>query len=180
MLSDQNGRRLLALARENIIHYLNTHTMLPTADVPPEFQEKRGVFVTLKHKGNLRGCIGYPEPIYPLYTALLDSSVSAAIRDPRFSPVTVEEMNEISLEITVLTPPSQIEPDPSNVSVGVDGLCVERGFFKGILLPQVATEWGWDAEEFLCQTCMKAGLPPDCWLDGETRVYTFQGQIFSE
>jgi hypothetical protein len=180
MLSEYHGHRLLTLARENIIHYLKTHTMLSIDDIPPEFKEKRGVFVTLKREGNLRGCIGYPEPIYPLYTALLDSSVSAAIRDPRFCPVTVEEMDDITLEITVLTPPSQIVPDPSHVTVGVDGLCVERGIFKGILLPQVATEWGWDAKEFLCQACMKAGLPPDCWLDRETRVYTFQGQIFSE
>jgi uncharacterized protein (TIGR00296 family) len=180
MLSEDHGRQLLAIARENIITYLKTQKILSLNDVPHEFLEKRGVFVTLKREGTLRGCIGYPEPIYPLLDALLDSSVSAALRDSRFPPVTAEEMDDITVEVTVLTPPSQIEPNPSNIAVGRDGLCVERGIFKGILLPQVAVEWKWDAEEFLCQACMKAGLPPDCWLDGETTVYTFQGQIFSE
>ena len=180
MLTEEQGKRLLSLARENISHYLFHREMISVEDVPPEFEEKRGIFVTLKKNGDLRGCIGYPEPVHPLLFALLDSSISAAIHDPRFPPVKKEEMRDIEVEVTVLTKPEEIVPDPENVNIGQDGLIVERGIFKGILLPQVAVEWEWNAEEFLCQACMKAGLPPDCWLDGETRVYKFQGQIFSE
>ncbi len=182
MYTEEQGRKLLSIARENILHYLTHHEMLSTdnMDIPSEFQEKRGVFVTLKRHGDLRGCIGYPEPVYPLIAALLDSSVSAAVRDPRFPPVTAEEMSDIEVEVTVLTKPEEVVPAPENVKVGEDGLIVEKGIFKGILLPQVPVEWEWDAEEFLCQTCVKAGLPPDCWLDKETTVYKFQGQIFSE
>ncbi len=180
MLTEEQGRRLVQIARENITYYLTHHEMLSLEDIPLEFKEKMGVFVTLKKHGNLRGCIGYPEPVYPLITALLDSSISAALNDPRFPPVTSKEMKDIEMEVTVLTNPEEIVPDPENVKVGEDGLMVESGMYSGLLLPQVAVEWGWDAEEFLCQTCTKAGLPPDCWLDGETKVYTFQGQIFTE
>jgi uncharacterized protein (TIGR00296 family) len=180
MLTEEQGKRLISLARENILYYLNHHEMISVDDVPPEFKEERGVFVTLKKHETLRGCIGYPEPVYPLIVALLDSSVSAAVRDTRFPPVSVKEMDDIEVEITVLTKPEEIVPDPQNVCIGKDGLIIERGIFKGILLPQVPVEWEWDAEEFLCQACMKAGLPPDCWLDKDTIVYKFQGQIFSE
>lgn len=180
MITEEQGRILLSIARENITHYLTHHEMLSAKDIPPEFEEKRGVFVTLKKNGALRGCIGYPEPVFPLISALLDSSVSAAVRDPRFPPVKLAEMDDITVEVTVLTKPEKIAPDPKNVTIGEDGLIVERGIFKGILLPQIPVEWEWDAETFLCQTCMKAGLPPDCWLDKETVVYAFQGQIFSE
>ncbi len=180
MLTEEQGQRLIQIARENIIYYLKNRQMLSEDDTFPEFQEKRGVFVTLKKHETLRGCIGYPEPIYPLINALLDSSISAAVRDPRFPPVTAEEMNDITVEVTVLTKPQKIDPDPQNVTIGEDGLMVEKGMFKGILLPQVPVEWEWNAEEFLCQTCIKAGLPPDCWLDGDTIMYKFQGQIFSE
>ncbi|KYK38557.1 MAG: TIGR00296 family protein [Theionarchaea archaeon] len=180
MLTEEQGQRLIQIARQNIIYYLKNRQMLSVNDVLFEFQEKQGVFVTLKKHETLRGCIGYPEPVYPLMAALLDSSISAAVRDPRFPPVTAEEMDDITVEVTVLTTPQKIDPDPQNVTIGKDGLMVEKGMFKGILLPQVPVEWEWNAEEFLCQTCIKAGLPPDCWLDGETIVYKFQGQIFSE
>ena len=180
MFTEEQGRKLLSIARENILHYLAHHEVLSVEDIPPEFTEKRGVFVTLKKNGTLRGCIGYPEPVYPLISALLDSSVSAAVRDPRFPPVKLKEMDDITVEVTVLTNPEKFVPDPDNVAIGEDGLIVEKGIFKGILLPQVPVEWEWDAETFLCQTCIKAGLPPDCWLEKETAVYKFQGQIFSE
>lgn len=180
MFTEEQGRKLLSIARENILYYLAHHEMLSVEDIPPEFTEKRGVFVTLKKNGALRGCIGYPEPVYPLISALLDSSVSAAVRDPRFPPVKLKEMDDITVEVTVLTNPEKFVPDPNNVVIGEDGLIVEKGIFKGILLPQVPVEWEWDAETFLCQTCIKAGLPPDCWLEKETVVYKFQGQIFSE
>ncbi|MBU7018791.1 MAG: TIGR00296 family protein [Theionarchaea archaeon] len=180
MITEEQGKRLISIARENILYYLTHHEMTRVDDVPPEFKEAKGVFVTLKKHEALRGCIGYPEPVYPLIDALLDSSVSAAVRDPRFPPVSAEEMKDIDVEVTVLTKPEEIVPDPRNVTIGEDGLIIEKGVFKGILLPQVPVEWEWDAEEFLCQACMKAGLPPDCWLDKDTIVYKFQGQVFSE
>jgi uncharacterized protein (TIGR00296 family) len=180
MLTEEHGQLLLDIARKTILHYLNTREMLSITDAPPEFKEKRGIFVTLKKRGTLRGCIGYPEPVYPLLHALLDAAVSAAVRDPRFPPVTAPEMDDIDIEVTVLTQPEEIAPDPKNVTIGEDGLIAEKGVFKGILLPQVPVEWEWDAEEFLCQVCIKAGLPPDCWLDKKTTLYKFQGQIFAE
>lgn len=154
-------------------------------DMPDSFREKRGVFVTLNtypfHE--LRGCIGYPEPRFSLGSALVRAAQGACY-DPRFPPLGPEEVDHIVIEVTVLTPPELIEGDrrelPSKVVVGRDGLIAERGPFKGLLLPQVPVEWNWDAETFLCQTCMKAGLPPDCWLDPGTRLYRFEGEIFSE
>jgi uncharacterized protein (TIGR00296 family) len=180
MLTQEQGQYLVNLARKNIVHFLKTGKPLPVDDFPAILKEKRGVFVTLKKHEHLRGCIGYPEPVYPLLDALLDSSISAAVRDPRFPPVTSSEMDTLTVEVTVLTEPEPIQPDPANVTIGKDGLMVEQGIFKGILLPQVPVEWNWDSEEFLCQACIKAGLPPDCWLDKKTTVYAFQGQIFSE
>ncbi|MBU7014668.1 MAG: TIGR00296 family protein [Theionarchaea archaeon] len=180
MLTQEQGQYLVNLARKNIAHFLKTGTALPINGFPTILNEKRGVFVTLKKNEHLRGCIGYPEPVYPLIEALLDSSISAAVRDPRFPPVTASEMETVTVEVTVLTEPTPIKPDPANVTIGKDGLMIEQGMFKGILLPQVPVEWEWDSEEFLCQACIKAGLPPDCWLDKKTVVYAFQGQIFSE
>lgn len=180
MLTEEQGHTLLDIARKNILHYLETRHMLPVKENPPIFAEKKGIFITLKKHETLRGCVGFTDPVYPLINALLEASVSAAVRDPRFPPVTKKEMDKISLEITVLSPPEKIEPFPENITIGEDGLVVEKGMFKGVLLPQVPVEWEWEAEEFLCQACMKAGLSPDCWLDEETTIYTFQGQIFSE
>jgi uncharacterized protein (TIGR00296 family) len=144
-----------------------------------------GVFVTLNKSGELRGCIGYPEPVMPLLNALIDASISAATRDPRFNPLTSGELDEIHVEVSVLTKPEIIEvKNPSeyveNVKIGDDGLIIEMGPYKGLLLPHVATEWNWSTEEFLSNTCMKAGLSPDCWLSGEARIYKFGSQIFEE
>ena len=135
-----------------------------------------------KHN-NLRGCIGYPEPVYPLLDAVIDSAISAAIRDPRFPSVDESELDILDYEITVLTKPRLIEVEKpieylDNIIIGEDGLIVERGFYRGLLLPQVAPEHNMDKEEFLSHTCMKAGLRPDAWLDENTKVYKFQGQIF--
>jgi len=185
-ISREEGKLLVEIARSVIEEHLHgSETFRLPSDLPDKFREKRGVFVTLEKNGELRGCIGYPEPVRPLIDALIDAAISAATRDPRFPPVEPEELDEIEVEVSVLTPPTPIRVEnPSDYSqrirVGVDGLIVERGWARGLLLPQVATEWGWDAEEFLCNTCMKAGLPPDCFYDPQTRVYRFQAQIFSE
>ncbi len=180
MLTEEQGQILLRIARENILHYLKTHHILSVTEDISVFKEKGGVFVTLKKHDTLRGCIGFTEPVYPLLDAVLKASVSAAVHDPRFPPITKKEMDKITIEVTVLSPPEEIDPDPENITIGEDGPLVEKGMFTGVLLPQVPVEWEWEAEEFLCQVCMKAGLPPDCWLDKETTIYTFQGQIFSE
>ena len=189
-LSLDDGRFLVNLVRKTLIIFLETGKKLPLPlDFPPKLNEKCGVFVTLNSiKGNsnsLRGCIGYPYPVIPLINAVIESAINAATRDPRFPPVSLQEMNQILIEISVLTPPELIQVNDSRhytkeIRVGRDGLIVERGGYKGLLLPQVAVEWNWDAEEFLNNCCMKAGLPPDSWLLKGTKLSKFQCLIAEE
>ena len=186
MVTLNDGAVLVTLARQWIESNLAVSTFdLPA--LPPVFHEKSGVFVTLLSYPDrqLRGCIGYPEPSLPLIEGLLDSAVSAATKDPRFYPVTAPELENLFVEVTVLTPPVKIEGAVgrdllARIRVGRDGLIVEKGFYKGLLLPQVPIEWGWDEEEFLSQTCVKAGLRPTAWLSEDISVFTFSGQVFSE
>ena len=133
----------------------------------------------------LRGCIGFPYPIMPLKRAIEEATAAAASEDPRFPPVTLDELNSIVVEVSILTKPSELAGVARNelaskVRVGVDGLIVSNEATSGLLLPQVATEFGMDSAEFLSQTCLKAGLPPDAWLLGETRVQVFQAEVFAE
>jgi len=160
-----------------------------TEDSPKATETRCGVFVTLnKLEGSghtLRGCIGYPYPVKDLLTAVKESAVNAAFDDPRFPPVSGREMDSILVEVSVLSPPEIIKADhpkhtPREVVVGRDGLIVSRGYRRGLLLPQVAVDWGWDSEEFLVQCCFKAGLPPDSWLLDGTEVQRFQAIIYSE
>jgi len=148
-----------------------------------------GVFVTLNSvRGNekeLRGCIGFPYPTLPLVRAVIDSAINSATHDPRFPPVSYDELNSIIFEVSILTPPQLIKIKkpteyPSKIEVGKDGLIVERGYYKGLLLPQVPMKWNWKEEEFLCQCCVKAGLSPDCWVLEGTKIYKFQAIIFEE
>lgn len=180
----------MRLARKAVEEYLKMGktTQAPEA-ASAKLMERCGVFVTLNKvtRGNreLRGCIGLPYPTLPLVQAVIDSAISSATKDPRFRPVSPEELDNIIFEVSILTPPQLIEVDrpadyPSRVEVGRDGLIVEKGYYKGLLLPQVPVEWGWNGEEFLCQCCMKAGLSPDCWLVEGTKVYKFQAVIFEE
>lgn len=155
-------------------------------DLPQSFKEKRGVFVTLSTypSHDLRGCIGYPEPVYSLVSALI-MAAQAACHDPRFPPLTTRELDYIVVEVSILTRPTEIKcADRSKltelVKVGEDGLIVEMGPYRGLLLPQVPIEWEWDAETFLGQTCLKAGLSPDSWLDEKARFCKFQAEIFAE
>ncbi|RLI83146.1 TIGR00296 family protein [Archaeoglobales archaeon] len=183
LLSFEDGVKAVKLARRAIESYLNDKIVLKER-YEGVFSEKRGVFVTLRKNKNLRGCIGFPYPYKRLDEAIIDSAIAAATEDPRFSPVKAAEMEEITVEVTVLTPPEKIEAKleklPEHVEIGRHGLIVKRGAFSGLLLPQVAIEYNFDAEEFLSQTCMKAGLPPDCWLMKGTEVYRYEGQIFEE
>ena len=140
--------------------------------------EKRGAFVTLTKNQHLRGCIGYILPIKTLYETIMEVGESAALRDPRFDPVTVDELDDIGLEVSVLTVPHKIK-DIKQIEVGKHGIIIRQGFYQGLLLPQVATEYGWDRETFLKHTCRKAGLPIDAWKDKNTEIKIFSAQVFS-
>jgi uncharacterized protein (TIGR00296 family) len=181
----EEGKRGLELARAAIENYLSDNVKLKAPDnLPASFDEKRGVFVTLNKFGTLRGCIGYSHPVFALKNAIIEAAISAAVGDPRFPKVTKEEFKEVTIELTILTIPQvlHVKPAelPTHIEVGRHGLIVKKGFYQGLLLPQVATEYNWSAEEFLCQTCWKAGLPQDAWLEEGTEVSTFEGQIFRE
>jgi len=156
------------------------------ADMPDRFSEKKGVFVTISRypSGDLRGCIGYPEPIFPLKEALR-MSTTAACHDPRFKDLTKDELDNCTLEVTILTVPERIENNGhqdllSKIVIGQDGLILELKGRRGLLLPQVASEWGWDAEEFLQHLSNKAGLPIDAWKHPDAIIERFQGEIFGE
>ncbi len=186
MLSEAEGKFLVKLARSAIETFLNEGKIIKVPiDGNPIFKEEMGAFVTLQRNGDLRGCIGYPEPIKPLAQAVIEVAISAATQDPRFPKVTPPEMEEIQVEVSILTKPELIIVEKpadylEKITVGKDGLIIEMGIYRGLLLPQVPVEWNWDIEEFLANTCMKAGLSPDCWLQEGVKLYSFQSQIFSE
>jgi uncharacterized protein len=138
-----------------------------------------GVFVTLHKSGELRGCIGFVEGVKPLQDAVIEMAQSAAFNDPRFAPVNLEEVENLELEISVLSPIEELI-NVEEIEIGKHGLIIEQGFYKGLLLPQVATENNWDKTEFLQHTCHKAGLPVDAWHDDKTKIYAFSAEIFSE
>ncbi len=186
MLTKSEGELAVRLARKAIEECLKNNIKLQPDNLPKVFGEKRGVFVTLNKKKNskeLRGCIGRPYPVLPLGEAIIVSAINAARDDPRFNPVKPEEIKDLVIEVTVLTVPKRINAKPKDlpgkIVIGRDGLIVATGMHSGLLLPQVAVEHGFDCTEFLCQTCMKAGLMPDSWLSG-AEVYSFEGQIFEE
>jgi len=148
----------------------------PVPDEFPELLEESGVFVTLEEHGNLRGCIGYVFPVKPLYIGVRDNAISAAVRDPRFPPVTEAELAELDVEISIMTPLA--ETDWREIEVGRDGLYIEGYGRAGLLLPQVATDQGWDEETFLVHVCYKAGLPADAYEDPDVKLFTFQARVF--
>ncbi|WP_292466266.1 TIGR00296 family protein [Methanolobus sp.] len=185
LLSYTDGQAAVQLARDAIEVYLRTGEMMDGSEIqlPSIFNEVRGVFVTLTEDGDLRGCIGHPYADSHLRYAIADSALSAALRDPRFPPVSIAEMDSITVEVTILTRPELLDVPPkdlpSSIKIGRHGLIVKSGYRQGLLLPQVAPENNFDEIEFLNHTCMKAGLPHDAWVTG-VEVYAFEGQIFSE
>jgi uncharacterized protein (TIGR00296 family) len=189
-LTLEEGKFLVELARQTVTEYLKSGKIAQVPDdVSSKLMEPCGVFVTLNKiiegEKRLRGCIGLPYPTTPLVKAVIEAAVSAATQDPRFPPVAHEELDDIVFEVSVLTPPELVTVEkptdyPSAIKVGQDGLIMERGYSKGLLLPQVPVEWNWKEEEFLCQTAMKAGLSPDAWLLKDTKIYRFQAIIFEE
>ncbi len=169
---------LLALARETIQSRLNG-TPLPSPEPDdPKLLEPRGAFVTLKIDGRLRGCIGHVIGVAPLWRAVRDNAIAAAFEDPRFDPLQPEEIDHTHIEISALTPLQRV--DFHEIIVGRDGILLERGPARGLLLPQVAAEYGWDRETFLDHTCRKAGLEPGCWRHPDTVISVFSAQVFGE
>ncbi len=178
-LGKREQKALLACARKTLEESVTLGKITTAEAKEKALLERRGVFVTLTKDGRLRGCIGYIMPVMPLYRAVSDMTVSAASRDPRFPPVAKEELKDIKIEISVLSPLKNVD-DPQEIEIGKHGLFIVKGNNQGLLLPQVATEYMWSREEFLKQTCLKAGLPSNAWRDKGTKVYSFSAQIFSE
>lgn len=181
MLTPEEGRVAVDLARDAIERAVRGER-IALYDLPVIFQEKRGVFVTITQRKDLRGCIGLPYPTTPLGEAIIEAAVSAALEDPRFAPISLRELPDIEVEVTVLTEPQPLdcpsEKRPNCIEVGTHGLIVSGFGRSGLLLPQVPMELGWTSTEFLEQACNKARLPARCWMRDDVTVQTFEGQIF--
>ncbi|MEA2035905.1 MAG: TIGR00296 family protein [Nanoarchaeota archaeon] len=186
MINLEQGKVLIKLAKASISSYLSDDELKVEGYIKKDFSEVLGVFVTLNKDDELRGCIGFPEGVYPLYEGISNAARSAAFGDPRFPPLDKGEFPNITVEVSVLTKPERIEVKNAEeylkeIKVGRDGLIVRSKLGNGLLLPQVATEYEWDSKAFLEQTCIKAGLSADSWQDiKECKVYRFQSQVFSE
>jgi AmmeMemoRadiSam system protein A len=174
--SPEERALLLRLAHE-AIHAAIAGRNLDTGPVPDRLLEPRGAFTTLHLEGKLRGCVGYVYPVKPLYRTVLETAVAAAFNDTRFLPVSAEEAPRLLVDISVLSPVAPIPPE--DIEVGRHGLVVTLGSRRGLLLPQVAVEWGWEARTFLEETCRKAGLPPDAWERGAV-VEAFTAEVFHD
>lgn len=189
-LNDEDGVELIKLARDAVENYLIKNIRITAPDnIARKYSEKVGVFVTLNSVRNkseeLRGCRGFPMPEKMLYDAVISAVIASATSDPRFKPVSKEELYNITLEISVLTQPELIAvKDPRQykemIKVGRDGLIMHWRYGSGLLLPQVPVEYGWDEERFLCEACVKAGTTPDCWFYEDTKVYRFEAIVFKE
>jgi hypothetical protein len=185
MMNLDEGKKAVEYARNVIEEYVKNQR-IPTTNLNKVFNETQGAFVTIHtHPDHdLRGCIGIPLPVMPLKQAIAEGAKSAT-HDPRFPPLGEQELDNIIIEVTVLTKPEPINVENpqeylKQIKIGRDGLIVEQGFYKGLLLPQVPVEQGWDKQEFLSHTCMKAGLMPDAWFDKNTKISRFSGQVFTE
>lgn len=177
-LSEAERKELLEAARRTLEVYLNDrHT--PSIETSSEaLLERRGAFVTLHKESQLRGCIGTFEETEPLIDTVQRMAVAAATTDPRFPPVKAEELSSLAIEISALTPLRRASPE--EIEVGVHGIYMTRGFQRGVLLPQVATENRWDRETFLEHTCLKAGLPTNAWKEADTQIEIFSAEVFGE
>jgi AmmeMemoRadiSam system protein A len=181
MLNHQQRTELLRIARRSIETVFEGYRFEPdVASLDAELRRPSGAFVTLHERiGALRGCIGSIEPVAPLVHAVASNAFNAAFRDPRFLPVRKEEVPELHIEISVMSPIIAVV-DVAEIEVGRDGLIIRRGPRAGLLLPQVATEYEWDRDTFLSQTCVKAGLPGDAWRSSDCRIERFSAEVFSE
>lgn len=178
-LTSEEKQTLLTLARTAIQSALEGSPFPSRTFQEESLNRRSGVFVTLRVEEELRGCIGYVEPLFPLARATQEVAIKAAVEDPRFMPVTLSELKSITIEISVLSPLSELF-DVEQIEVGRHGLVIDTGHRRGLLLPQVATEYGWDKKEFLKHTSLKAGLPPDAWKKKDSKLFTFTVEKFSE
>jgi uncharacterized protein (TIGR00296 family) len=184
---NKEGTLAVQISRDAVTEYLKEHKVNVPKNVPDKFKMKAGVFTTISTypARELRGCIGFPEPIYPLIEALVKSAIYAATEDPRFMPVEYDELDHLVFEVSLLTPPALIDiNDPDDyfniIKIGQDGLIAELGGMRGLLLPQVPVENAWDVKTYLIETCLKAGLSPSCWKNKNVKFYRFSGIIFEE
>ncbi len=178
-LSAADKSVLLSIARESIRRAVSGKEPAPVREISATLRQPAGVFVTLELHHELRGCIGYIEPVLPLVDATREVAAKAAVEDPRFDPVTPADLQDIEIEVSVLSPLHEIR-SPEEVTVGLHGLVLESGFRRGLLLPQVATDYGWDRYEFLSHTARKAGLPADAWKRPGAKLFTFTVERFTE
>jgi AmmeMemoRadiSam system protein A len=178
-LTNDEKITLLKIARSTLENYLKNGRKTEISVNSETLKTKRGAFVTLNKRGNLRGCIGRIVADTPLYKTIAEYAIHAAVDDPRFPPVKYDELEDIEIEISVLTPFTEVK-SLDEIEVGKHGLMIRKGFRSGLLLPQVPVEWGWDRETFLKQTCVKAGLPPDSYKDGDASLFRFSAIVFSE
>ncbi len=186
-INKEDAKKLIELARKAILTKLRGEEIEVEDELKEKFSEKKGVFTTLYSYPErfLRGCIGFPYPVSPLWEAIIISARDAAFSDPRFLPIKDEaELGKITVELTILTPPELLDVPPEeykkHIKIGKTGLMVQKGFFRGLLLPQVATEYGFDEEKFLSETCLKAGLEENEWKDRDTKVFIFEGLKIKE
>lgn len=180
LLTKEEKGRLIKIAKEAIHEYVGKGKIPSLTEDDPRLSFEEGAFVTIHKKGKLRGCIGNIIGEGPLYQTVQNMAIASATQDPRFSPVTKDELKDIDIEISVLSKPKRVM-DPDDIQMGVHGVIVSRGFNRGVFLPQVATETGWSREEFLSQLCsQKAGLPPNAWKDPQTVLEIFTAQVFNE
>ncbi len=177
-VTDDDKAQLLVIARKTIESYLADGTT-PTFEVSDNLKQMGAAFVTLNKQGQLRGCIGHTVAIKPLHETVSYCAIQAAVSDPRFPPVTANELDEIHIEISVLTPLQRVA-SLDEIEVGRDGLMIIKGRYRGLLLPQVATDYGWDRTAFLENTCRKANLFPNAYKEKDTEIYKFQAIIFEE
>ncbi|MBI3754509.1 MAG: AmmeMemoRadiSam system protein A [Deltaproteobacteria bacterium] len=177
-LSQEDKSLLLKIAREAIESYVSSKKIPAFEAHTPALMERQGAFVCIKEKGELRGCIGIFTSDKPLYLTVADMAVSAATQDPRFMPLVASELSQISIEISCLSPMKKIKAI-SEIEVGRHGLYIVKGYCRGVLLPQVATEYCWDITQFLEHASLKACLPTDGWKDG-AEIYIFEAEVFRE
>jgi uncharacterized protein len=179
-LSKEDQGFLLSLARKTIFDHLHNQPVSAPESLPEgSLLEKCGAFVTLTQENQLRGCIGYTAALKPLYETVMDCAISASTRDPRFVPLQAEELARTHIEISVLSPMFEVK-DVNEIEAGKHGLMISRGNRRGLLLPQVATEYNLNREKFLDQTCLKAGLPPNSWKEPGTRIEAFTAFVFGD
>lgn len=179
-LREDEKQQLLALAHTSVEHAVREQKMYEQKAVDEgALARESGAFVTIRKHGNLRGCIGFTDPVKPLYKTVRDAAALAATRDPRFPPVSVQELADLDYEVSVLSPLRRVR-DFDEIQPGKHGLLVRQAGREGLLLPQVATEQHWDRTTFLEQTCAKAGMPPQCWKEKDSDVFLFTAQVFGE